>query len=258
VVEEARVGALAQKGAGVRFDWGPVAARLLDDPAGALVVVDTLSFTTAVSVATGRGIAVVPHPLGGAGAAARAAAHGAALAVRRADLSDAHPWSLSPRSLAEAPYTARLVLPSPNGSAIAAGAADAERDGAVLAACLRNVGASARWLRQAGFGTPERPVTVVAAGERWPDGSLRAGVEDLLGAGALVDRLVRGGCAASPEAAVAGAAFRAAGDLLATLEGCASGRELAEMGFVDEPALAAALDADGLASVPMEGMFVRA
>lgn len=90
---------------------------------------------------------------------------------------------------------ARLVLPSPNGSAIASATA-----GTVVAACLRNATAVARWLgfRLADSGTA---VTVIAAGERWPDGSLRPALEDLLGAGALLSALCAGtGISASPEA----------------------------------------------------------
>ena len=94
------------------------------------------------------------------------------------------PWSLSPAALLRAPYTPRLVLPSPNGSTIAAAAS-----GLVLAACLRNASAVGRWLAAHGYGTPSRPVLVVPAGERWPDGSLRPSLEDGLGAGAVIAAL---------------------------------------------------------------------
>ncbi len=93
-----------------------------------------------------------------------------------------------------------IVLPSPNGSACAVLADDA--GATVVTACLRNVGAIARWLDRAGG-----PVAVIACGERWPDQSLRPSVEDLIGAGALIARL-RGSC--SPEAEAAAAAWVAA------------------------------------------------
>ena len=74
----------------------------------------------------------------------------------------------------------RVVLPSPNGSV------DRLRPrrqpaATVVGACLRNRTAVARWLLARG-GT----VAVVAAGERWPDGSLRPCAEDLWGAGAVL------------------------------------------------------------------------
>jgi len=106
------------------------------------VVVDVLTFSTAVSVAVGRGIAVLPYDLAEPGAEQFAASRGAQLAVRSRDVSASQPWSLSPRSLMAGPFTPRLVLPSPNGSAIAAAAR-----GVVVAACL-----TSECLRPLGFG----------------------------------------------------------------------------------------------------------
>jgi 2-phosphosulfolactate phosphatase len=269
VVEAALVEALGQRGAGVRFDWGMTAASTLARGDCAVAVVDVLSFTTAVSVATGRGIAVAPYPLSGDGAVALAARLDAALAVPRRRLSPTHPWSLSPEALLVAPHTPRLVLPSPNGSAIAAAilsdadqAPGAAEPGAgvpaVVAACIRNVAASARWLLGHDFGSVERPVWVIGAGERWPDGSLRPALEDLLGAGALADALARAGCGLSPEASAAARTFARTSDLAAAVEESASGRELGEMGYPGEAGIAAALDADDHASVTASGMFVPA
>lgn len=264
MVEAALVESLRQTGAGVRFEWGRSAAGLAAREPCALAVVDTLSFTTAVSVATGRSIAVVPYPLEAEGAAELAARLDAALAVRRRELSPERPWSLSPRSLLAAPYTPRLVLPSPNGAAIAASvasrvASDGGADGtAVVAACLRNATATAGWLLARGFGTGERPVWLIGAGEQWPDGSLRPALEDQLGAGAVALGLQRAGCRLSPEARAVVATFSATPGLLEAIESCASGQELAAMGFPEEAGIAAALDADTHASVMEDGMFVQA
>jgi 2-phosphosulfolactate phosphatase len=130
-----------------------------------------LSFSTAVTIAAGRGTAVYPHPWPAPGIKAFAAAHRAAVAVPRHQASPGCPWSLSPASLTGRPLPPRLVLPSPNGSAIAAAATTgqvAATTGQVLAGCLRNATAIARWLDRHGFGTPERPAAIIAAGERWP------------------------------------------------------------------------------------------
>jgi 2-phosphosulfolactate phosphatase len=148
---------------------------------GALVVVDVLSFSTCVDIAVARGAVVHPFAHGDADAARRAAeALGAEPAGPRG--SGAHRFSLSPVSLlAVAPGT-RLLLPSPNGSAISAAA----RATPVLTGCLRNARAVARRAAAIAQGAA---VAVIPAGERWPDGSLRPAVEDLIGAGAILEAL---------------------------------------------------------------------
>src|SRR5690606_32408509 len=181
----------------VRMDWGPVGAAATAPAGGAAyaVVVDVLSFTTTVSVALDHGIEVFPYRWRDSGAAAHAMKYGATLAVGRFEalgLEGRH-VSLSPATVreraAEPGAITRLVLPSPNGSAISF--ALAEGTARVVAASLRNRGAVAGWLAQQLFAqqaTAERPsISVVAAGERWPDGSLRPAVEDLWGAGAVLD-----------------------------------------------------------------------
>ncbi|GAA3018641.1 hypothetical protein GCM10020229_32300 [Kitasatospora albolonga] len=241
----------AQAGYGVRFEWGPVgAARLVRAGAAALVVVDVLSFTTAVSVAVERGTRVYPYPWRDGTAREFAAGQAAELAVGRREASPRAPWSLSPAALRTAPFTPRLVLPSPNGSAIAAAA----RGLPVYAACLRNATAVARHLHREGLGTPERPLAVVAAGERWPDGSLRPAVEDLLGAGAVIAALA--GTASlspeavlSPEAALAAASATGTPDPAATVRACASGRELADGGWPQD--VEAAVEIDSSTVVPL-------
>ena len=54
----------AQPGSGARFDWGPTGAAELGRVCAVLVVVDVLSFTTAVEVAVARGMRVHPFPWG--------------------------------------------------------------------------------------------------------------------------------------------------------------------------------------------------
>ena len=207
------------------------------------MIVDVLSFTTAVTVAVERGVAVLPAPRRDARAAGVAREAGAELAVGRSEVSAERPWSLSPASLRDAPAPERLVLPSPNGSAIAAAA-----DGAVVAACLRNAAAVARWL--------EPPVTVIAAGERWPDGSLRPALEDLLGAGAMLSALAaRGGLTASPEAAAARAAYEGTESVADAVRRCASGRELICAGFPEDVEIAVEIDVSEAVPTLTDGAF---
>lgn len=241
----------------VRFDWGPVGAEALGGCDYA-VVVDVLSFTTSVTVAVERGIEVFPFRWRDARAKELAMREGATLAVGRFEalgLEGRH-VSLSPASLQRATDVTKLVLPSPNGSTIC----DAIGDGGsvVLAASLRNRHAVAAHLAREAWSRGSRSsVAVVAAGERWPDHTLRPCVEDLWGAGAVLAALVDLGIEGlSPEARVAEQAFRAVeADLPGALHACAGGRELIDKGFEDDVAVAAGLDASSAVPVLRDGSF---
>jgi len=231
----------------VRLEWGPVGAAEIVTGAAYAVVVDVLSFTTTLSVAMDLDTEVLPYRWQDDSAVTYAAERDATLAVGRLEaLDETRPGfvSLSPASLRRASGLERLVLPSPNGSAISFALADG--GATVVGASLRNRTAVAQWLRSR-LG-PDDVVAVVAAGELWGyDGSLRPALEDLLGAGAVIDALLdRPGLAElSPEAAAAVAVFRdvAARDALATtLRACSGGKELIGFGFGDDVEVAAELD----------------
>ncbi|MFH8725014.1 2-phosphosulfolactate phosphatase [Streptomyces termitum] len=242
---------------GVSFGWGPAEARALAPGAACVVVVDVLSFTTAVGVAVERGTAVYPYRWRDGTAAAYARERDAVLAVGRREATGEHPWSLSPAALRAAPAPPRLVLPSPNGSTIAAEAAGG--GATVVAASLRNATAVARFLAERGHGAAERPLAVVAAGERWPDGSLRPALEDLLGAGAVLAALrAAGGRSLTPEATAAATLWDATDDPAAALHGCDSGRELYAYGCRRDVEVAAETDASAVVPVLVDGAFQEA
>ena len=212
------------------------------------VIVDVLSFSSAVVAGCSNGAVIFPYRWRDERAVEFAASVGAALAVHRQDARRsegiAAPPSLSPVSLTELPRGFRLVLPSPNGSTLAV---EAEANW-IVAGCLRNASAVAGWLnRQA------RDVAVVAAGERWPDGSLRVALEDLLGAGAIAAGFHGSKCV---EAIAAEAVFdRFSSDLEATLLATESGRELTERGFETDVAFAAQVDASAVVPTLVDGAF---
>jgi 2-phosphosulfolactate phosphatase len=136
---------------------------------------------------------------------------------------------------------ARLVLPSLNSAAIATATPPRVR---LVAACLRNITAVAGWITDHGYGTPARPVAVIAAGERWPDGSLHPVLEDLLGAGSLISDLHAPGAGPlSAEAAAAKACYAGTADLAHAVATSASGRELIGLGFAEDVAIATEQDA---------------
>ena len=224
----------SQAGWRVRCEWGPMGLRRLAPFCDVIVVIDVLSFTTSVDMVVGNGGVVLPYRWHDGNEADYAAEQGAMLAAKKKDPDFARKFSLSPASLVEFPADGRIVMPSPNGSALCFGAREAGAE-TVLAGCLRNapsVGAAAA--RGATIG-------VIPAGERWKitTGSLRPALEDWLGAGAVIDGLVDAGVPVtdlSPEARGARASFRdARTDLLEVLEGCASGRELFELRPGDPP-----------------------
>jgi len=113
-------------------EWGPEGARQFGESAGAMVIVDVLSFSTCVDIAVNRGATVYPFADDCRAAARMAKAIGAELAGPRG--SREHRFSLSPSSLLEIEAGTKLLLPSPNGSAISV----ATRAVPVLAGCLRN------------------------------------------------------------------------------------------------------------------------
>ena len=236
----------AQRAHPIRLEWGPTGGAAVSAGADVAVVVDVLSFTTTLSIATARGTRVHPFAWKDDRAATYAAEHDAALAVGRLEARGlaVPPPSLSPAQLLASAPVPRLVLPSPNGSSICAALRAAKPGLAVVGASLRNRSAVARWL--APRLRDGATVAFVTAGERWPDGSLRPAVEDLWGAGAVLAALPEATRSAfSAEARHACAAYRAvADDLAAALPACASGQELVAIGFGADVAAAAELDAE--------------
>lgn len=240
---------LGQRRHQVRFDWGGAGLRALlaggRADVAAVVVVDVLSFGTAVDVAVGRGARVLPLPWRDERALRAAHEAGAVLATGRSTTE----WSLSPSSLSTLASGTLFALPSPNGATLCAEAAETVRT--VFVGCLRNARAVARAARAAaGSGD----IAVLAAGERADDGPVRFAVEDLLGAGAVLDALGDG----SPEAEAAAASFRGCRDRLGPLlVDCVSGRELAGLGHADDVRLAARLDVSGCAPHLRDGVLIR-
>ena len=230
----------------IRCEWGlPGIERTA--PAKIVIIVDVLSFSTCVDIAVGRGVTVLPYRWKDETAVAYARTQNAELADRRNRLDGR--YSLAPSSLIHAPAGLRLVLPSPNGSTLAFQARDAGAK--VVAGCLRNALAMARWANTVGG-----PINVIPAGELWPDGSLRFAIEDLLGAGAILQTLEG---RRSPEAQTAQNAYVGMQDRLhEVILGSISGKELADKGFMQDIAIAAAVDASSVVPLLTADGFVNA
>ena len=215
---------------GVDFGWGLQGLLSLLPKSDVVVIVDVLSFCTAVDIATSRGARVLPFPHGHSDAESYAKSRGAVLARPRS--AGGGQFSLSPETLKTVASGTRIVLPPPNGSKLS------RETGGVptFAGCLRNAAAIAQ-----ASSTPGSSIGVVAAGERWPDGSLRPAIEDLLGAGAIIQNMT---ARPSPDAESARAAFHALRDRLQdVIHDSQSGRELIEAGYAGDVEIAVELDA---------------
>jgi 2-phosphosulfolactate phosphatase len=226
----------------VTCDWG-VNALTHVSRESVVVVVDVFSFSTTVTIASGRGAQIYPCAWSGERAEQLARAEGARLASKTRDT----PFSLSPSAVRNIPARTRMVLPSRNGSTIAFAAREAGFS-TVIAGCLRNAAAVARWIG-------DRDAAIIAGGERWPDDSLRFAIEDWVGAGAIIARLPH---SRSAEAEAAAAAFeRLRGDLAGHLLASLSGQELIRAGWADDVDVATGLDADDVVPI-LDGHAFRA
>ena len=227
----------------IRCEWGLHGVQTLAPISDVVVIVDVLSFTTCVDVATANGAVVFPYRFKDESARDFARARGALLAGPRASASR---FSLSPTGLLAIPAGTRLVLPSPNGSTLSLATGGTP----TLAGCLRNSRAVAAYAN--GIGST---VAVIPCGERWPDGSLRPAVEDLIGAGAIVHHLAG---SKSPEAQAAEAAFIACrADLARVVAACSSGRQLIDGGFGSDVEHASRLECSDSAPLLQGEAFVN-
>jgi 2-phosphosulfolactate phosphatase len=222
-----------------RFDWGRRGARQAAKRGDILVIVDTLSFSTAVATAIHHGGIVYPcspeeDP------AAWAQRIGGEVAVGRRDVPKKGRFSLSPLTYLNLEPGTRIVLPSPNGAACSR---HAQKAPYLFVGAIINAEAVAAAVSRL-LDATDLSVTVIACGERWPlpyeDGELRVAIEDYLGAGAIISGLR---CKKSPEARVCEGAFlHTRGELSEILWDCASGRELREKGFAEDVRHAARLN----------------
>jgi 2-phosphosulfolactate phosphatase len=234
---------------------------LLASTCEVVVVIDVLRFTSCVSVACSRGAIVLPYEWGDDGVETYAAANDAFVPGKERASGQ---WTLSPSDMREIPPGTRVVLPSPNGSALSFRAAGLGRS--VIAGCLRNADAVA--IRLADSLLAGQRVALIAAGEGWAkDGvqstssPLRPALEDLLGAGAIIDRLAARfdrdlRDIASPESLAARAAFvEAAPYLKERISRCGSGRELHDRGWHDDVETCSSLDEDHHVPMLSDGAF---
>jgi 2-phosphosulfolactate phosphatase len=243
----------SQDGHRCRLDRGRRGAEAAAARGDVLVVVDTLSFSSAVATAARHGVVVYPSAVEDVHLLAERL--GAEVAVKRGEVPSRGRFSLSPLTFLGVEAGVKVVLYAPNGATCCV---LADRCPRVVIGCPLNARVVGRFVTDLVAHTG-LAVTVLACGERWltpaHDENRREAVEDYLGAGAVLSNLELD---KSPEARVCEAAFRAVRhDFEEILWNCGSGIELRDKGYADDVRHAARLDLyDVVPVVSPEGSIV--
>jgi 2-phosphosulfolactate phosphatase len=206
-----------------KLDWGQQGAIQAAERGDIIVVVDTLSFSTAVAYAVHQGGVVYPCAKT-EDAAALAQRIGGEVAVHRRDVPQKGRFSLSPVTYLGLESGTKIVLSSLNGATCSRLSREVPY---LFAGALVNAKAVANAVSQ--------------------EGQLRVAIEDYLGAGVILSYLEY---EKSPEARVCQGSFQSVqNDLEEIIWDCGSGRELREAGF--EADVRYALQLNRLDSVPV-------
>ncbi|WP_172413980.1 2-phosphosulfolactate phosphatase [Serratia fonticola] len=230
----------------VCLEWGMEAIEHLAESVDCVIIVDVMSFSTCISLSLDRGALVYPYPWKNDSAFKYGSERGTLVASfdRRFKGSG---YSLSPNSLKDIEEGTKLILPSPNGSAISFRARDFGV--AIFSGCFRNMAATARACSH--FGR----ILVIPCGERWPAGSLRPSVEDFAAAGGIISLLA--GRELSPEAKAAVSAYKHFCEHnFSALSECASALELESRGFGDDVRLCLEVNVSEVACQLYEDAYV--
>lgn len=213
----------------VRLEWGLRGVQELAPISDVVIIVDVLSFSTSVDIATANGAMIFPYRWKDETAGEYAKSINAELADFKREFTDG--YSLSPTSLTNIPSKTKLVLPSPNGSTLTLATGNAP----TICGSLRNAKAVAQYAMSLGA-----KISIIPAGEQWDDGTLRPAHEDLIGSGAIVSYLTG---SLSPESNSALSVFSSAINCLTDeIKKCSSGKELIERGFEKDIYLACDLN----------------
>lgn len=219
----------------INCEWGLNGIKKFKESTDVFIIVDVLSFSTSVDIATEKGAVIFPYKFRDETCMLYSLQVNARLASVERTTKE---FSLSPVSLLEIMPETRLVLPSPNGSELALSTSGVP----TLCGSLRNCKGVAHHAMELG-----QNITVIPAGEKWPDGSIRFAIEDLLGAGAVISFL-NGELSAESKAALE--MFKKfEHSLQETISTSVSGIELIERGFEEDVALASELNVSS--SIPL-------
>jgi 2-phosphosulfolactate phosphatase len=226
----------------IRCEWGEKGVLELAPVSDVVIIIDVLSFSTSVEIATNQNVVVFPYRWKDE----TSYSYAKSVEAQVADDKNVNGFKLSPMSLQNLPADLRLVLPSPNGSTLSLSTGPTW----TLLGSLRNCEAVARSAMAKG-----RNIAVIPAGERWEDNTLRPCFEDLVGAGAII-RYLEG--KRSPEAMVAATAFESASsNLHGLMSGCISGKEKIDRHEEGDIRLASDINASACVPILTGGAFIK-
>lgn len=212
----------------INCEWGLNGIKRFKQNTDVFIIIDVLSFSTSVDVATANGAIIFPYKFRDETVSLYSAQVNAWLASLERSKDK---YSLSPTSLKEIKRDTKLVLPSPNGAELSLSTSGIP----TLCACLRNAQAVASYAMEIGSN-----ITVIPAGEKWEDGSIRFAVEDMVGAGCVISYL-KGNL--SHEAGIMLDMFKQyKNNLHETIADSVSGTELIEKGFPEDVQLASEIN----------------
>lgn len=227
----------------IRLEWGLRGVEELSPISDVIVIVDVLSFSTCVDIATKKGAVIFPYRWKDHTAIEYAKNLNAELADFRRKYTDG--FSLSPTSLLNIKPKTKLILPSPNGSTLSLSTGTTP----TLCGSLRNAKAVATMANNYG-----NKISIIAAGEQWSNKTLRVAFEDLVGAGAIISYLK--GCL-SPESKVGLTIFNnSKATLLKDIKKCSSGKELIDRGFEKDILLACDFNSSDNVPVLIDKYFI--
>ncbi len=225
----------------IRLEWGLRGVQELAPISDVIIIVDVLSYSTCIDIAVSNGAIIYPYRYKDGSAVEYAKSIGAELASITRSKTE---YSLSPASLQNIPKGTKLVLPSPNGATLSLSTDNTP----TICGGIRNAKAVAEYAMSVG-----NKISVIPAGERWSDGTLRPSLEDLLGAGAIISFLTG---SLSPESKSALAIYKSMKEnLYEEIKKCSSGKELIEKGFEEDVNLACELFVSSTVPILKDGAY---
>lgn len=227
----------------IRLEWGLKGVEELAPISDVIIIVDILSFSTCVDIATQNGAIIYPYCWKDESAIEYAKTIGAELADFNRKYTK---FSLSPTSLLKINSATKLILPSPNGSTLTLSTGTTP----TLCGSLRNAEAVANFAKIYG-----NKISIIPAGEQWADKTLRVAFEDLVGAGAVISYLTG---SLSPESKTALSIFEnSKTNLTEEIKKCSSGKELIARGFNKDILLACELNTSYNVPKLIDNAYVR-